>query len=184
MTRMHLLALFGAVSLGLACDIPECIDGPSNLTPEATATCESPASPLESEIVSAGAQWRDDGSLVLSWTSWGLECGVVAQDVDPIDECEQHGWIFTVEIPPELAVAGVITMSQHPEVLGSMTVIHGGDAGSTGSIGDEPFFVGALELESVHEGCVSGTLIGFGTGNSDPTLGGPQLDGGFVAPTC
>lgn len=33
-------------------------------------------------------------------------------------------------------------------------------------------------------GGVSGVLQGFGTGSPDPTLGGPELDGGFVAPVC
>ena len=44
------LPLGALLSLG-ACDIPECIDGPSNLTPENTASCEASATPAESAIV-------------------------------------------------------------------------------------------------------------------------------------
>jgi hypothetical protein len=170
-----------ALLLGLACDVPECIEGPSNLTPEATAVCESPSSPLESEIVSASAQWRDDGGLVLSWSSWGLECGVVAGDVDFVDECDRTGWIITTEIPPELAVPGVLVLAEHPEVVSMLTVMKGGDGG--GGLSEGPY-AGAIELEVVGDACVSGNLLGFGTGSPDPTLGGPQLDGGFVAPSC
>lgn len=181
MTRACMIAWVGAALLGLACDVPECIEGPSNLTPEATAACESPSSPLESEIVSASAQWRDDGTLVLSWSSWGLECGVTTDEIEFIDECERHGWIITTEIPPALAVPGVITLAEHPEVISRMTVIDGGDAGS--GIGEQPF-AGSIMLEVIGDACVSGSLVGFGSGSFDPSLGGPELDGGFVAPIC
>jgi hypothetical protein len=177
------LALGSVLSLA-ACDVPECIDGPSNLTPENTASCEPSATPVESAIVSSGAEWLDDGGLVLTLTSWGLECGTRAYDVQFNDDCDTKGWIFTLEIPAELAVPGVLVMAEHPEILGSMTVIDGGDGGSTGSIGDLPFFVGQLELAQVDEGCVGGVLHGFGTGSPDPTLGGPELEGSFVAPAC
>ncbi len=181
MTRLLTVAWLGAALLGLACDVPECIEGPSNLTPETTAACETPSSPLESEIVSASAQWRDDGSLVLNWSSWGLECGVTFDDIDFLGDCERTGWIITTEIPPELAVPGVLVLAEHPEIVSMLTVMHGGDGGSGLSEGP---YAGAIELEAVGEACVSGTLTGFGTGSPDPTLGGPELDGGFVAPTC
>jgi hypothetical protein len=167
-----------------ACDVPECIDEPSNLTPEATASCGASPTPADPAIVSAGAERFDDGRLVLTMTSWGMDCGTRASDVYPNDDCDSTGWIFTIEIPPELAVLGVLDMASHPEILGSMTVMDGGNAGSTGSIGDEPFFVGTLELTQISEGCVGGVLHGFGTGNLDSTLGGPELEGSFVAPTC
>lgn len=177
------LGLGTLLSLG-ACDFPECIDGPSNLIPENTESCESNPTPAESEIVSSGAELLDDGGLILTLTSWGMECGTQAYDVQPSDECDRVGWIFTIEIPPELVVAGMLDMTAHPEILGSMTVLNGGDGGSTGSIGDEPFFVGQLELVQIGDGCITGVLHGFGTGSPDPTLGGPELDGSFVAPTC
>jgi hypothetical protein len=177
------LVLGCLISLG-ACDIPECIDGPSNLTPESTESCEPSATPAESEILNAGAELLDNGGLILTWTSWGMECGIRAFDVEFSDDCERTGWIFTIEIPPELVAPGVLDLAAHPEILGSMTVIHGGDAGSTGNIGDEPFFVGELELVQLGADCVTGVLHGFGTGSLDPTLGGPELDGSFLAPTC
>lgn len=173
--------------LGLAsCDIPECIDGPSNLTPESTASCAAPpeGTTPESAIDSAGAELRDDGTLVLTLSSISLECGTEAKDVGLPDDCEMDGWVFTLEIPPELAVPGEISLIDHPEILGTMTVLAGSDGGQTGTIGDEPFFVGKLELTDVGDGCVTGVLRSFGTGNPDPTLGGPELDGSFVAPRC
>jgi hypothetical protein len=185
-TRNHaLLGLGLGILLSLpACDVPECIDGPSNLTPESTATCDPSATPTESAIVSAGAEWLENGSLVLTLTSWGLECGTRAADVKYSDDCNRTGWIFTMEIPSRLAAPGMIDMAAHPEIRGTMTVMDRGDGGTRGSIGDYPFFVGQLELVQLDDGCVGGVLHGFGTGDPDPTLGGPELDGSFVAPTC
>ncbi|MFV8755608.1 hypothetical protein ACNOYE_34085 [Nannocystaceae bacterium ST9] len=191
MTRMipsfALAGLLGALASSAACDIPECIDGPSNLTPEATASCEAPLDPAESEILSAGAEWLDDGSLVITWTSWGLECGIRSDDVEPSDDCNRTGWIISAKIPAELAILGTLDLATHPEIRSGITVIHGGDAGSRGTIGDEPdepFLVGTIELTQLDEGCVAGVLHSFGTGDPDPTLGGPELEGSFVAPTC
>lgn len=167
-----------------ACDVPECIDGPSNLTPEATASCVASPTPAEPAIVSSGAELLAEGNLILTLTSWGMECGTRADDVLPSDACDRSGWIFTIEIPPELAVLGVIDLSNHPEVRGTMTVMDGGNAGSRGSIDGEPFLVGTIELTQISEGCVTGVLHGFGSGDPDPTLGGPELEGAFVAPTC
>src|SRR5690606_25229537 len=98
--------------LGLAsCDLPECIQGPSNLTPETTAACAAPPEDTtpEAAIQSAGAELRDDGTLVLTLSSMGLACGTEALDIAPPDDCRIDGWAFTIEIPPELAVPGVIT---------------------------------------------------------------------------
>lgn len=178
------LTLILTLGLGLACDPPECIDGPSNLTPEATASCEQPPEALDDQIESASAELLDDGTLILTWSSRGLGCGTHAGDVELPDECEWSGWVLSVEIPAELAEPGVITLAEHPEVRGVMTVAGSGGAGSRGTIGDEPFYVGELELVALGQGCVSGVLHGFGTGDPDPTLGGPELDGGFVAPFC
>lgn len=179
-----------AVLLGLAalvaCDPPECIDGPSNLTPAAVAECVAPpagTSP-EDEIVSAGAELRGDGTLVLTWSSQGLQCGTSAEEVEPPEDCTMTAWTITAEIPPELAVPGVIDFADHPELRGTFTVLHQGDAGSWGVDGLERFFVGSLELVTVGDACVTGVLHGFGSGEPDPTLGGPELEGSFVAPRC
>jgi hypothetical protein len=174
--------LLGAL-LG-ACDIPECIDGPSNLTPENTATCETPVALPEPHVVSAGAELLDDGRLILTWSSFGMECGTRATDVDISADCPRTGWTITAEIPAELVAPGTIDLAAHPEVLGSLTALHGFDGGSTGSLAGEPFLVGEIELTQISESCVSGVLRSFGSGSADPTLGGPELDGGFVAPTC
>lgn len=174
-----------AMPLG-ACDPPECIEGPSNLTPEATASCvDFPAGvAVEDEIVSAGAERLEDGTLVLTWSSNGLGCGTRALDVGLPGDCMSTGWTLTAEIPASLAAPGVIDLAAYPEVRGSMTVTNGFDGGSRGSFGDEPFFVGEIELVSVGDDCVTGVLHSFGTGDPDPTLGGPELNGGFVAPVC
>lgn len=184
----HRLTRLGALLLGLAalvaCDLPECIDGPSNLTPEAVAECAAPpagTSP-EDQIVSAGAELRDDGTLVLTWSSFGLQCGTSADEVPFPEDCQARGWAISAEIPPELAVPGVIDPSEH-ELQGSFTVIHDGDGGSSGP-NQERWYVGTIELVSVSEACVTGVLHGFGTGDPDPVLGGPELDGSFVAPRC
>jgi len=177
--------LFG-VAVVVACDPPECIDGPSNLTPEAVAECADPpdgTSP-ETQIVSAGAQAKDDGTLVLTWSSWGLSCGTTADEVDIPGDCETTGWVITAEIPPALAVPGIIDLADHPDLRGSVTVVHGGDGGSFGNDGREQLFVGTIELVAIGEACVTGVLHGFGTGDPDATLGGPELDGSFVAPRC
>ncbi len=174
--------LLGGV-FSLACDVPECIDGPSNLTPENTASCVPSATPSESAIVSAGAEF-EQGSLTLTLTSWGLECGARADQVAPSDDCESSGWIVTIVLPPELAVAGVIDLASHPELQWTMFVADRGDAGSHDNFGDQANLVGQLELTDVGEGCVTGVLHGFGTGSPDPGLGGPELEGSFVAPTC
>jgi hypothetical protein len=185
-----ILALGGVFGLALgllaSCDLPECIDSPSNLTPEATATCAAPpeGTTPESEIYSAGAQLRNDGTLVLTFSSMGLACGTEAADVWIPDDCRMSSWTFTIEIPPELAVPGELTLSDHPEIGGSMTVVHGFDGGQVGNSGAQPFFVGQLELTNIGDGCVTGVLRSFGTGNPDSTLGGPELDGSFVAPRC
>lgn len=169
--------------LALACDPPpQCIDGP--VPPLDTATCEAPPGPTEPEVTSAYAEWLADGGLLLTWTSFGLECGTHASDVELPSDCERTGWVFTAQIPPALAAVGTIDMDAHPEVIGTMTVMHGGDGGQRGTIGDEPFFTGTLELTQVSSDCVSGVLTGFGTGSPDPTLGGPELTGGFLAPIC
>ncbi len=174
------------ISTGFACDLPECIDGPSNLTPEAVAECVAPPAGTDpiAELKSAGATLRGDGTLVLTWSSFGLQCGTSAEQVPYPEDCHAKGWALTAEIPPELAVAGIIELAEHPEVLGSMTVMTKNAGGSSGSHDGEPFFVGSIELVDVGEACVSGVLHGFGTGNPDPTLGGPELEGSFMAPRC
>jgi hypothetical protein len=171
------------LSLALACDPPQCIDGPAQ-SPVDTAACEAPPVAADPQVAVAHAEWLETGGLVITWTSFGLECGTRAADVELTGDCERTGWVFTVEIPPELAVAGTIDLDAHPEVLGTMTVMDGGNGGKTGTIGDEPFFTGHLELTQVAAGCVTGVLHGFGSGIADPSLGGPELSGGFLAPTC
>lgn len=175
-----------ALGLLASCDMPECIGGPSNLTPEATASCAAPpeGTTPESAIKSAGAELRNDGTLVLTVTSMGLECGIEALDVSIPEDCWMDAWVFTIEIPPELAILGTITLTDHPEIRGSMTVVDGYGAGQAGTSGPETFFVGELELTNIGDGCITGVLRSFGTGNPDPTLGGPQLDGSFIAPRC
>lgn len=182
-----------------ACDMPECIDGPSNLTPETTASCVAPSEGTEpeTEIVSASAEILDDGTLVLTWSSWGLTCGTQAGEIPPPEDCQTTGWALTAEIPPELitpseggvepgstTATSIIDLAEHPEVLGTATVTNGGDGISSGSYGGESFFVGTIELVQVGDECVTGVLHGFGTGNVDPTLGGPELEGSFFAPRC
>jgi hypothetical protein len=184
----HRLTRLSAVLLGLAalvaCDQPECIDGPSNLTPKAVAACADPPAGTSPEdgIRSASAVLRDDGTLVLTWSSFGLQCGTVAEDVPFPEDCLTRGWAITVEVPPELAVPGVIDLSEH-QLEGSFTVIHDGDAVSSRP-NPERWYVGTIELVAVSEACVTGVLHGFGTGDPDPELGGPELDGSFVAPRC
>lgn len=186
----HRLASVTCLLLGVAavvaCDMPECIDGPSNLTPEAVAECVPPpagTSP-EDEIVSAGAETLEDGTLAITLSSLGLECGTSAIDVPPPEDCVTDRWAITVEIPPELAVPGVIDFAAHPEIQGSAVVIRP-TTGIAWGIGDEDrHFVGSLELTAVGDACVTGVLHGFGSGEPDPTLGGPELHGSFVAPRC
>jgi hypothetical protein len=173
--------------LGMAsCDVPECIDGPSNLTPEATAACAAPpeGSTPEPEIDNAGAELRDDGTLVLTLGSMSFECGTEASDIPPSGDCSMDGWVFTIEIPPELAVPGTIVLSDHPEIQGAATVLSGLDGGQFDTTDRETFYVGELELSDIGDGCVTGVLRNFGTGSPNPTLGGPELDGSFVAPRC
>jgi hypothetical protein len=182
----RIVAVVLALGTLVACDPPECIDGPSNLTPKAVAKCVAPpagTSP-EDEIVSAGAELRNDGTLALTWSSQGLECGTSADEVEYPEDCQTSAWTITVEIPPELAVPGVIDLADHPEVLGSFVVIRPLAGVSWNSGLPERRLVGSLELVSVGEACVTGVLHGFGSGEPDPTLGGPELDGSFVAPRC
>jgi hypothetical protein len=182
MTPPRLLAMSLSALLGAlfgACDLPECIDGPSNLTPENTAGCLVPNNPIEPRIVSAGAELLDDGSLVLTWTSFGMECGTRATDVELATDCERTGWSITAELPPELVVPGTIDLAAHPEVLGALTVL---DSSGGGSRPAE--LVGQLELTQISDDCVTGVLHGFGTGLPDPSFGGPELAGSFVAPAC
>lgn len=220
-TPSYACASLLAVIPALAClPPPDCIEGPSNLNPAATASCVAPPQsvPVETDIVSAGAEVLDDGTLVLTWSSWGLACGVRALDIELARDCQTTGWTMTAEIPPELVRVGmegegesgdgesgdgesgegesgdgdpgtlssspIIDFAEHPEIRGTLAVLTPGAGGSTGSFGDEPFFVGTLELIAVGEDCVTGVLHGFGTGNPDPTLGGPELDGAFMAPRC
>jgi hypothetical protein len=184
-TRLALV-LLGLGSL-VACDRPECIDGPSNLTPQAVAACAAPpagTSP-EDEIVSAGATLLDNGNLALTWSSFGLQCGTPAEDIPPPDDCTTSGWAITIELPPELAVPWVIELADHPELRGSFTAIESSDGGGWGVDGSgERRFVGSLELTAVGEACITGVLHGFGSGEPDTTIGGPELDGSFVAPRC
>ena len=75
-------ALAGALGM-VGCDPPECIDGSSAPPAEAAGECAMPpegTSP-ETEIVSASAEVLDDGTLVLTWSSMGLQCGTRASDV-------------------------------------------------------------------------------------------------------
>ena len=171
-----------ALCVGLGCDV-ECIDGPSNLTPEATAACVVPEGASEDQIKSAGA-WTEDGNLVLTFSAVGLGCGEHARDYQPPFDCDLDGWVLSVELPPELAVAGVIDLAEHPELDGALTAFADGDGLSSSSELQDSFFVGEIELVEVGEACVSGVLRGFGTGSLDPRLGGPELDGSFVAPRC
>lgn len=170
----------------VACDQPECIDGPSNLTPEAVAKCAAPpagTSP-EDEIVSSGVQTLDDGTMLFTWSSMGLQCGTTADEVPYPEGCRVTGWTITAGIPAELAVPGTIDFVDHPEFQGTFTVFHEGDGASWSVEGMERRFVGSLELVAVGETCVTGVLHGFGSGEPDPTLGGPELEGSFVAPRC
>ncbi|MBL4688003.1 MAG: hypothetical protein JKY37_25655 [Nannocystaceae bacterium] len=170
----------------IACDTAECIDGPSNLTAEATAQCVAPPKdiPQEPSIHSASAELLEDGTLVLTWSSLGLSCGTRAHDVPFPEDCDTTGWAITAEIPAELVEVGVIDLASHGEVRGSITALAGGDAGAAGSYGSEPFLAGSIELLNIDESCISGVLHGFGTGSPDPTLGGPELNGSFIAPRC
>ncbi len=186
----HRLASVACLLLGIgsvvACDMPECIDGPSNLTPAAVAECAAPpagTSP-EDEIVSAGVETYEDGTLALTWSSFGLQCGTSAGKVDMPEDCVADGWAITIELPPELAVPGIIDLADHPELRGTFTVIRPRAGVSWGVDGMERQFVGSLELVAVGEACITGVLHGFGSGEPDPTLGGPELDGSFVAPRC
>nr|MCH9687647.1 hypothetical protein [Deltaproteobacteria bacterium] len=151
----------------VSCDIPECIDGPSNLTPEATASCVAPpaGTTAEEQIVSAGAQFSDDGTLILTWSSWGLTCGTQAFDVDVSADCETDGWVTSLEIPPALlepepgadpGAARIIDLSMHPEIRGTTTVIFPGGGASGGTFGDDPTFAGRLELVGIEPSCVTG----------------------------
>jgi len=177
-------AAFGTLLPSVACDgPPQCTDDPSNLTPENTATCEKLTVSADPQIVSAGAEPLGDGRLVLTWTSRGLECGARADNVEIGGNCNWTGWVYTVELPPPLAVVGLIDLAAHPEVRGTLAVMQDGSGGLMGTIGDEPFFVGQLELTQIDEGCVSGVLHSFVPGESE-SLGVPALSGGFVAPTC
>lgn len=173
-----------------ACDgFGECIDSPSNLTPDAVAQCVPPPEgvPLEDQIVNAAAETEFDGTLVITWSSFGLECGTNTDDLDSwhASDCWRDGWALTARIPLELAYAGsVIEMSEHPEVLGGAAAFSRLGSGSAGSWNEGPFFTGTLELVAVNDACVTGVMTGFGTGRLDVTLGGPELDGAFVAPRC
>lgn len=180
---LHLLAAACGSLLALACDPPQCIESPAT-TPLDLAACETPPVAVDPQIAGAYAEWLENGDLVITWTSLGLECGTRAENVEIGLDCERTGWVFTVEIPAALAVAGTIDMDAHPEVIGTMTVMGPSGSGKTGTIGDEPFFTGQLELTQLDPGCVTGVLHGFGSGIPDPTLGGPELNGGFLAPTC
>lgn len=176
--------VIAAAILLVGCEIPECIDGPSNLTPEATASCaETPGATPAAGIKSAAAELHEDGTLHLTWSSWSLTCGVDARDFDVRDDCDNTGWAITVEIPPALVTPGVIALADHPELVARATVIDGGDGGQFAS-NPEQRFVGEIELVGVSDGCISGVLRGFGSGRLDPGLGGPQLDGSFMAPRC
>ena len=179
---LPLVSMGLALSVGLGCDV-ECIDGPSNLTPEATAACVLPDGASEDQINSAGA-WMEGGNLVLTFSAVGLACGEHARDYRPPSDCDLDGWVLSVELPPELAVAGVIDLAEHPELGGALTAFADGDGLSSNSEIQDSFFVGEIELVEVGEGCGSGVLRGFGTGSLDPQLGGPELDGSFVAPRC
>jgi len=179
-----------AMALG-ACDGPgECVDGPSNVTPDAVASCFPPPEdvPLEEQIVSAGAETESDGTLVITLSSFGLQCGTRTSDLNIFEpsDCWRKGWALTVRIPPELAHAGsVIEMRDHPEVLGDVVAFSRLSAGGAGPSSEgEAFFTGTLELLAVNEACVTGIFTGFGTGRLDVILGGPELDGAFVAPRC
>ncbi|MEZ4453274.1 MAG: hypothetical protein R3B09_27675 [Nannocystaceae bacterium] len=184
--RVALVPVVALALLGPGCEVPACIDGPSNLTPEATAACDPlpDGVALAPGIKSAAAQRKDDGTLFLTWSSWSLTCGVDARDFDVRDDCDNSGWAITVELPVALQVPGVIVLADHPELVIRETVVVGGDGGQFGAgPGGDPF-VGEIELVQVGEGCLTGVLRGFGSGHLDPGLGGPELDGGFVAPRC
>lgn len=183
--RMFMVLLLAA-SAAAACEQPECIDGPSNLTPQAVAPCAAPpeGTTPETEIVSASAQFRDDGTLVLTWSSFGLSCGVTAEQVDVPGDCLTKGWAITAELAPELVVPGVVSIADHPELPVTVTVVDGGNGGSYGNSPIERPFTGSIEIVDVGDACVTGVLHGFGSGSPDPTLGGPELDGSFVAPRC
>jgi hypothetical protein len=172
-----------AAAFALACDPPQCIAGPGQSALD-TAACEGPPVAVDPQIAVAHAERLESGDLVLTWTSFGLECGTRAVEVEFSDDCERTGWAFTAEIPAALAVVGTIDLDAHPEVIGTMTVMGKSGGGQTGTFGDEPFFTGQLELTHVGPDCVTGVLHGFGSGIPDPTLGGPELNGGFLAPTC
>jgi len=191
--KLHLPCFLGLAIVAVAssaCDGPrECVDGPSNLTPDVIAQCDPPpdGAAIEDEIVSAGAETEPDGTLVITWSSFGLECGTSTDDISlwlP-DDCWRQGWVLTAEIPAELAYAGsVIEMHEHPEVVGDLAAFSQFGSGGVGIDGDEPFFTGRLELVALSDACVTGVMTGFGTGSLDVVLGGPELDGAFVAPRC
>ena len=190
MSRLHLMMaiLVGPLALlPLGCDpMAECIEAPAPAFFDADAQCEPlpDAVELDDQIVSASASVGEDGTLTLTWSSYALTCGTHARELELPDSCATTGWALSVEIPSELAVVGTIDLAAHPEVFGTMTVAEGLDGAGASSIGDEPFFMGELELLDIGEGCVTGILRGFGTGRPDPTFGGPELDGGFRAERC
>ncbi|MBV1857444.1 MAG: hypothetical protein KUG77_03460 [Nannocystaceae bacterium] len=183
-TARLLIAL--ACSSLVACDVPECIDGPSSLTPEAVAQCTAPpeGTEPESDIVSAGSQLREDGTLVITWSSRGLQCGVPALDVPFPDDCTATGWTLTAEIPPELAVEGLIELSEHPEVRGSSSVTSNQDGRASQSIEDAPFFVGAIELSNVADGCITGVLHALAPANPTPSWADQSSTGRSLRPAA
>ena len=175
----------GVMSAVLACDPGgECIEAPAPAVFDADAVCEALPEDAEDQILSASARLGEDGSLTLTWSSYALACGTHASELQLPDECETTGWALSVEIPPELAVEGTLDVGAHPEILGTMMVAEGLDGALASSVGEEPFFLGELELLSVGEGCVTGVLRAFGTGRPDPSFGGPELDGAFRAQRC
>lgn len=181
--------VFGAL-VALGCGPPpECIEGPSNLTPEALSPCAplGEGVALDDQIYSAGALQTPEGGVHLTWSSLGLRCGTLSRDFfgAPPDPCWTEGWILALELPRELVFDGsTIVMEEHPELIGDFrfTGEHGGTASS--SQGDRPVYVGVLELTHVRDACITGSLEHFGTGYLNPLLGGPELHGGFLAPRC
>lgn len=166
------------------CDPAQCVQGLSNLVPEATASCtELPVDvELESSVEYAYAAFDQRGHLIVTVSTIDLGCGTSAAAWSPPLDCDLDGWAYSIDIPPSLAVPGLIDFSENPDVLVATAVMSDGNGLGTGWSEDDG--AGTLEIVSVGEACVTVVFRGFGSGSLDPSLGGPELDGGVKIPRC
>ncbi len=177
------------VAMAACDDSDQSADGgtlePGNLTEVSTAACgeDEPSSPrIEGLNTGWFVQGPDGWRLRLS--NRAVDCNEALSTL----ECSGMGWVLDLDLPQETLQSGTHSLEfDHPGNVGIQTqaVWEDGDGCAGGTVGGDRgegvVVPGTVVLNTVADGCISGTLEAIGTGFEQPEL---DIDGSFVALRC